>query len=163
MATIALNQGKTLRPTRGGNTTIPYLVEFTLDLAKAATAKGSALAAGDVIKTVDLPAHSIIWGAGFEVLSQMTGSSTDATVDLGVTGIDPDVYVDGFDLDAGTVGTYSQFPAAYQPITIGGTASTLDLLIATQTGTITGGKLRIFAVVQDVKDRVDGLLAALKS
>lgn len=163
MATVALNQGKALRPTRNGNTSVPYLVEFNLNLATAATSKGSALAAADVIQTIDLPAHTLVLAAGFEVTSVMTGTSTDATVDLGVTGIDPDAYVDGFDLDGAAVGTYPQQPAAYQPIVIGGTADTLDLLIATQTGTITGGVLRVFAVLQDVKDRVDGSIVALKS
>lgn len=163
MATVALNLGKTLRPSRNGNTSVPYLVEFNLDLAAAATAKGSALAAADVIQTIDLPAHTLVLSAGFEVVSVMTGTSTDATVDLGVTGVEPDNFVDGFDLDGAAVGAYPQQPAAYQPIIIGGTADTLDLLIATQTNTVTGGVLRVFAVLQDIKDRVDGSIVALKS
>lgn len=163
MATVTMTPGKTLRISRGGNTSVPYLVEYELNLATAATTKGSALAAADVITVIDLPAHTMVWGGGIEVLTAMSGSSTDATLDLGVTGVDADAFVDGFDLDGAAAGAYAAQPAAYQPIVIGGTADTLDILIASQTGTVTGGVLRVFAILQDIKDRYLGATTALKS
>ncbi len=46
MATVDMSAGvTTLHPTRSGNTSLPYLVEVDLDIAAAATEKGTALAA----------------------------------------------------------------------------------------------------------------------
>lgn len=165
MATVdmATGIGNGKAPSRYANTKVPYLVEVTLDLAAAATAKGSALAASDVIEVMDIPAEHVVVSAGFEVTEAMAGTSTDATVDLGVTGVDADVFVDGFDLDTASVGDYAAQAAAFAPVVVGGTADTIDLTIATQTGTITGGKLRVWALMVDLKDRVAPGLAALGS
>lgn len=132
----------------------PYLIEREVDLAAAATAKGSALAQADVIEALDVPAQTLILWAGAEKTAAMTGTSTDLTFDVGITGVDADAFVDGWDFDAASVGAYGTIPAA----TIGGkylvtTADTIDILFATQTGTVTGGKVRVWAVVIDV----DGL------
>lgn len=153
MATVsALATSGTGRPAVN-TTNVPYKVEMTLDFAAAATAKGSALAASDVIQTITVPAESVVLSAGWEVVTAMTGTSTDATLDFGVTGGDVDNFVDGFDLDGAAVGAYSAQPVAYAPVVIGGTADTLDILIATQTGTITGGSLRVWAVIVDVSGK----------
>jgi hypothetical protein len=152
MATISLAAGNTKHATRG-NGQVPYVVETIVDFADAATAKGSALAAADVITVLDIPAESVVLAAGAEVLTVRTGTTTDLTLDIGVTGVDADAFVDGFDFDAAAVGAYTSQPAAYQPIVVGNTADTLDILIATQTGTFTGGSLRVFALVLDVSDR----------
>lgn len=130
------------------------LVEKEVDFAAAATSKGSALAANDVIEVIDLPAGSMIMGAGFEVITEMTGTSTDLALDLGITGGDVDAFVDGFDYDAASVGDYSAVPAAtvgYKYIV--GTADTLDILIQAQTNTFTGGKLRVWALIVDLTGR----------
>jgi len=165
MATIdlALRPGNGQHPTFAGNFRKVYVSQRDLNLATAATTKGSALAAADVIEIIDLPPHSVVLGATVQVTSVMTGTSTDATIDVGVTGIDPDAFVDGMDLDAATLGSYGAQPAAYQPIVIGATADTLDVLIATQTGTITGGVLRVTAIIADVTDDQAPGLAPLKS
>jgi allophanate hydrolase subunit 2 len=132
----------------------PYLVEKYVDFAAVTTAKGSAIAQGDVIEVIDLPAGCYVMGAGFEVISAMTGTSTDATLDLGVTGGNVDAYVDGFDLDGASAGAFSAIPAASNgEQTLVTTADTLDLLVVTQTGTITGGELRVFALLLDVNGR----------
>lgn len=132
----------------------PYFVERYVDLAEVTTTKGSAIAQGDVIEVIDVPAGSIVWAAGFEVISEMTGTSTDATLDFGITGGDVDAFVDGFDLDGASAGDFSAIPAA----TIGGkylvtSDDTLDLLVATQTNTITGGELRVWAWIGDCNGR----------
>lgn len=153
MATITLTPGDTLHPTRAGNTAVPYLVEYELDLAAAAVAKGSALAASDIIEVLDVVPGTFVHASGFEVLEAMTGTSTDATLDMGVSGVDTDAFVDGFDLDAASVGDFATFNG--RTVLIGGTADTIDVAIATQTGTITGGKLRCWAIMTDVSDRVN--------
>lgn len=136
-----------------------YYVQNFIDWADAATAKGSALAAADVIEAISVPAGTVIIAAGIQVTSVSTGESADVTLDLGVTTTEPDNFVDGFDLDAAAAGAYAQAPAAYQPIIIGGTdgatADTLDVLIATATTAPTGGVIRVWAVLQDITDTGD--------
>lgn len=164
MATVTMTPGGTTHVSRHGNTAVPYLVEYELDLAEAVTEKGSALAQGDEIEVIQVPAGTYVVFAGFEVLEEMTGTSTDATLDFGITDGDVDAFVDGFDLDAASAGDYaSPASAAVTPANIFSSADTLDLLIATQTGTITGGKLRCFAIMVDISDRPDPGRAAIGS
>lgn len=147
MATIDLAGGSGLQttPRRG-----VYFIEKELDFAAAVTANGTALAADDIIEILDVPAYTVILNAGFEVTAEHTGTSTDCTLDLGVTGIDVDVFVDGFDFDAAAVGAVAQNAAAFQPVVIGATADTIDVEIQTQTGTTTGGKIRVWALLCDI-------------
>jgi hypothetical protein len=130
---------------------MPYVIEATLNFATATTTKGSALAATDVIEVLDIPAESVVLSAGYEVTAAITG---DVTVDVGVTGIDADNFIDGATLaNATAVGTYAQQAAAFQPIILA-SADTLDVLIATSTTAISAGRIRVWAVVCSVADRV---------
>ena len=136
---------------RGRN---PYMVQAELDMATALSDKGSALAASDVIPIMDIKKGTMILNAGIEVITATSAGTS--TCDLGVTGIDPDAFVDGFNSASGTAaGTLSQNPAAYQPIMCVAD-DTLDLLLATQSGAaMTTGKLRIWAVLMDCTDMGD--------
>ena len=131
---------------------MPYFKEVLIDFAAAATAKGSALAAADVIEAISVPANTIILNAGLEVVTVAGGESNDTTVDLGVTTTEPDIFIDGFDLDAAAAGAYAQNAAAFQPLVIG-TADTIDLLIATATTAPTSGVVRVFAILMDIDAR----------
>ena len=150
MAITTLVGGKTSGRTVGS---LPYFVDVEIDFAAAATAKGSALAATDVIECISVPANTLILNAGFEVITAAGGESADNAWDLGVTGIDADAFVDGFDGDAAAAGDYAQNAAAYQPIVIGGTADTIDLLIQAATTAPTSGVVRVWAVLMDVDAR----------
>ena len=131
---------------------MPYVVEATLNFATATTTKGSALAAADVLEVLDIPAETLILNAGYEVTATITG---DVTLDVGVTGVDADNFIDGATLAAATaVGTYAQNAAAFQPIVIGASADTLDVLIATSTTAISVGTIRVWAVLVDLNGRV---------
>jgi hypothetical protein len=130
---------------------MPYFKEILIDFAAAATAKGSALVATDVIEAISVPANTLILNAGFEVITVAGGESNDNTLDLG-TGVDADVFVDGFDLDAAAAGAYAQNAAAFQPIVVG-TADTIDLTIATATTAPTSGIVRVWAVLMDIDAR----------
>lgn len=130
---------------------VPYLVDVTVDFAAAATAKGSALAAADVIEALSVPANTLILNAGMEVITALGGESSDTTFDLG-TGVDADNFVDGFDADAAAAGAYAQNAAAFQPI-VAGTADTIDITIATATTAPTSGEVRVWAVLMDVDGR----------
>ena len=131
---------------------VPYLVDMQMDFAAAVTAKGSALAAADIIECINVPANTLILNAGFEVITVAGGESSDNAWDLGVTGIDADVFVDGFDGDAAAAGAYAQNAAAFQPIVIA-TADTIDLLIQAATTAPTSGVLRVWAVLMDIDGR----------
>ena len=153
MATINLSdiQGGG-HPSRHGATNVPYTVEVEVDFAAALASKGAALAATDVIEAIAVPAGTMVLNAGVEVVT--AADSQTLTVDVGVTGVDPDVFVDGFNAK-GAAGTYSQNPAAFQPVVIGGTADTVDVLLATLTddtgnAPLTTGALRVWAVLVDV-------------
>ena len=150
MATIDLSNGLggAPRPVRS-LTNMPYFVEKTIDFAVAATTKGTALAAADVIEVIDVPAGTMVLNAGPQVITVATGESNDTTVDLGITTTDPDCFVDGFDLDAAAAGAYAQNAAAFQPLIVGA-ADTIDLLITTATTAPTGGTVRVWAVLCDI-------------
>jgi hypothetical protein len=151
MATIDLSNGLggAPRPVRS-LTNIPYFVEREIDWAAAATAKGGVLAAADVIEAIDVPANTMVINAGIEVTVAAGGESNDNTLDLGITGVDADCFVDGFDLDAAVAGAYAQNAAAFQPLIVGSTADTIDVLIATATTAPTSGKIRVWAVMCNI-------------
>lgn len=151
MATIAMsNYASTDVGQPTGFTSVGHLYTLVkeIDLAEAVTEKGSALAQGDIIQVMTIPADSLLLGGGIKVISVMTGTSTDATIDVGVTGGTVDAFVDGFDLDAAAANATS----VANPMEVQYVAAndTVDILIVTQTGTITGGKIRVFALIAPV-------------
>lgn len=150
MATVTTLAGGSVDGFTAGR--MPYFKEVLIDFAAAATAKGSALAAADVIEAISVPANTMILNAGLEVITVAGGESNDTTVDLGVTTTEPDNFVDGFDLDAAAAGAYAQNAAAFQPLVIG-TADTIDLLIATATTAPTSGVVRVWAVLMNIDAR----------
>jgi len=151
MATITTTSGGASAGRTAGS--VPYLVDRFIDFAAAATSKGSALAAADVIECISVPVNTLILNAGIEITTVLGGESSDTTFDLGITGTDADVFVDGFDADAAVAGTYAQNAAAFQPVVIGATADTIDLLIATATTAPTSGVARVWAVLMNVDGR----------
>lgn len=128
-----------------------YLVQNTVDFAAAVTEKGSALAQGDIIEALSIPAKTLILACGAEVMSARVGTTTDLTLDIGFTGGNTDFLADGFDFDAAAVGAFVSPIVAELPITVN-TADTIDVLLATQTGTLTGGKLRIWVLLMDISN-----------
>lgn len=138
-------------PSRNGNVKVPYLVEYELDFADAATEKGSALAATDVIETIQIPAGTVVLFAGFEVKSVATGESADTAVTLG-DGVDPNRWVDTFDLDAAAAGAHGTIVIATANPTVFAAADTIDVVISAATTAPTGGTLRIYAMMVDVND-----------
>lgn len=162
MATIDLSPGvTTLHNSRAGNTKVPYLIENTIDWAAALTAKGSALAAADVVEVLDIPAQSLVLAAGMEVIT--ADDATTLTLDLGITAVEADIWADGFDHAAAAAGAYSQFAADFRPLIVGSATDTIDVLVATLTGTLTVGETRVWAVIIDVSDAIKPGLVALGS
>lgn len=147
-------------PSRAAGPIVPSLRFFLLDFAKALTAKGTALAASDIVEVLDIPANSVVLGAGARVLT--AADSTTLTLHVG-TGVDNDEWVASLDGKA-TAGTSG---ADLNPDTNWKTydaADTIDVTFATLTGTLTSGKVLIYALIADVsKTGFKPGIAALKS
>lgn len=126
----------------------PVLYSNVIDFAAALSAKGSALAAADVIQALRIPAGSFVEIAGIQTIT--ADDSTTLTLDLGFDS-DPDGFVDGYDQAAAAAGDYatSLFDATEVQV-IYATADSIDITIATLTGTLTSGKVRVFALVTDL-------------
>lgn len=164
MATISLADASTRTqfPSRASNVKVPYLVEKTINFADAVTAKGSGLAAADVIEAIRIPAETIVLAAGFEVVTAVTGGTSDQAVQLG-DGVDPNRWVDTTDLDAATAGTHGTIVIATANPTVFASADTIDLTISAATTVGTGAVIRVYAVMVDASNAAKPGLAALKS
>jgi len=134
----------TLNVTGAGGTTghpsngrVPYLVENTIDLSAIRADTGPDN--GDVLQVLDIPAETLIMEAGIEVI---TALSSSATMDLGITGGDVDIYVDG-DTNATGYGTLTATARH-----VAASADTLDILIGGADSS--AGKIRVWAVMCDV-------------
>ena len=130
---------------RGRN---PYMVEVEIDFAQFATAPDPS--ADDVVQAITIPAGTMILSAGCEITEALTeDTGTDSTIDVGVTGIDPNGFVAALD-GSGAAGTYGPIDAAGIPQMVA-TEDTLDVTLASTTcDGISAGKLRVFAVLMDV-------------
>ena len=126
---------------------MPYLVEQTIDFSNQ-----NIDANGSTIEAVDIPANSICLFAGIEVMTALTNTASDATVDLGLSGGDADAWVDGFDIDGASAGTYSSVLVATANPQIVDAATPLKMTFAGTAGTISAGVLRVFAIVMPVGD-----------
>lgn len=164
MATVSMAPAANgnLHPSRASNVKVPYLVQFELDFADAAEEKGSALAAADVIECIRIPADTVVLFAGFEVKSVATGESADTAITLG-DGVDPNRWVDTFDLDAAAAGDHGTIVVATANPTVFATADTIDVVISAATTAPTGGVLRVYAQMVDVSDDAAPGLVALGS
>ena len=126
--------GTTGHPSNGRT---PYLVENTIDVSAVNGDAGTT--SGDILYALDIPAETLIMEAGVEVLTALTSS---VTMDLGITGGDVDIYVDG-DTNATGYGTLTATARH-----IASSADTLDIL--TGGANSSAGKVRVWAVMCDV-------------
>ena len=126
--------GTTGHPSNGRT---PYLVENTIDVSAVNSDAGSAQ--NDVLKCIDVPAETLVMAAGLEVLTACSGS---VTFDLGITGVDVDIYTDG---DTNATG-YSTLTATAR--SVAASADTLDVLQGGAASTV--GKIRVWAILCDV-------------
>lgn len=150
MATVtSLAGGASAGRTAGS---VPYLVDVSIDLAAAATAKGSALAAADIIEAINVPANTVVLTAGLEVITALGGESADTRILLGVTGGDVDAFVASWDATAAAAGAYA--PAAATVPVVFASADTIDIEIDAATTAPTSGVLRAWAVMMDIDGRI---------
>ena len=126
--------GTTGHPSNGRT---PYVVENTIDIS--AINGDSGAAQNDVLQVLDIPAETIVMEAGVEVL---TALSANVTLDLGITGGDVDIFVDG---DTNATGFSAATATARH---VAASADTLDLLVLSAASS--AGKVRVYAVMCDI-------------
>jgi len=126
--------GTTGHPSNGRT---PYLVENTIDVS--AVNGDAGIDNGGILQSIDIPAETLVMEAGVEVL---TALSSSATMDIGITGGDVDIYVDG-DTNATGYGTLTATARH-----IAASADTLDVLVGGAASS--AGKIRVWAVMCDV-------------
>lgn len=132
-----------------------YTMEATIDFAEAATAKGSALVAGDSVRAFVIPTGANVLFAGLQVEAVASGG-TGTVLDLGVDGGDTDAFVDGFTYDGAAINTYATQANTACPIVFGA-GGNVDLLVQAATTVATAGRVRVYARVIDssaIGDRV---------
>lgn len=147
MATVDLTTGGTTGHPNRHSVRNAYVIEKNLNWATALTTKGSALAGSDVFQVLDIPAGTVIMGAGAEVIT--AADATAATIDVGLGG--GDTYVDNANAKTVgfcAVGTNGALGTA-QRVTA---ADTLDVTLASLTGTLSTGVVRVYAILADVSD-----------
>ncbi len=126
------------RPSRANpGVRTPYLVENTIDISAINSSAGTAT--NDTVGAIDIPAETLIMEAGIEVI---TALSSSVTMDLGITGGDVDIYVDG---DTNATG-YSALTATARHVAA--SADTLDIIMLSAASS--AGKVRVWAVLCDV-------------
>lgn len=147
----------------GPNVRLPYLVEVEFTAAQLIALKGSALAAADTFDVINVPANSVILGAWLLKTDTFAGSSTDLTLQFGLSGGTANQFVTAWDYDAAVVGTYGAAGAGAPAGLTVSAASTMRVTVATQTGTWTGGGIRAQVLVIDLSDKGEGSIVKLGS
>ena len=144
------NKGSAAFPAHG-DTRISYIeveLDFAAIVAARSAASATALAAADTLQNIQLPANSVILHAGFEVTT-VESTNTTATFDFGFTGGSPAAAnVFGNDIASNALGwslAAGSSTALPNPVIVGTSADTIDLLI--NTAAPTDCVLRCFAFV----------------
>ena len=123
-----------------------YTLQVQVTGAAAAAAKGSALAATDIIQAIDLPADTLVIGATAKMTTADTG--TTLTFDIGTGG--GDTFVDGGDgTTAGYLaeGTNGKLSANGEVVAA---ADTLDITVATASSANDDWVMEVTAFVMDI-------------
>ena len=144
MATITATLANTHGSSSRGRQ--PYYVQQIVDLTA-----NSINPNGDVVQCITVPANTKIIAAGFQVTTSATqNTGTDATAILG-TGADDNEYVAAFDIDGASDGAYAPSATVAADVVLT-SADTLDLTLAGSGASFSAGKIRVYAVLQDVSD-----------
>ena len=141
--------GGTNRPGRyNPGVRTPYLVENTIDVS--AINGDSGTADGDILQCIDVPAETLVIGAGLEVL---TACSSSVTIDVGITGStvgfsDADAFIDGYDATSASYAGRDTQDNNTAPMLTCKVADTIDALMAGAASA--AGKIRVWAILCDI-------------
>lgn len=128
---------------------VPVAIDFAAVLAK----KGSALAAGDIIRVFKIPPKTVVSQGWLEVLVAAGANLTTCTLDVGLETADPDRFIDGFDYKAAAAGDFAADTAAPTRVIVGNSpVEYLSVTIATLTGVLDSGVINVAASLLDLSD-----------
>lgn len=140
-------------------TTIQESFNGFTDIHKLTAADITTIGTGGQRTIAVVPPGGVVTGCGVFEATDFAGTSTNLTLDVGVTGADPDDFIDALDLDGLTKAAFNtgdvlvNTAAGYY---INNTASAVPVLIEPIfTGTVTGGEWYIGVKILDL-----GLLAS---
>jgi len=130
------------------NSRTPYLVENTIDISAVNSDSGTA--EDDVLKCIDVPAETLVIGAGLEVL---TACSSSVVIDIGITGStvgfsDADAFIDAYDATSASYAGRDTQDNNTAPMLTCKVADTIDALLAGGVSTV--GKIRVWAILCDI-------------
>ena len=97
--TLGLKNGSAAHPAQGINR-VGYMevnLNFATITADRVTAGATALAAGDSIEVLSVPANTLVLAVG---ATTVTAEGAASTFDIGLTGGDVDLFVDGGDANS---------------------------------------------------------------
>ena len=143
------DKGSAAHPAKGINRVgyIEVVLDFAAITAARVTAGATALAAGDSIEVISLPANTLIMAVG---ATTQTAEGAASTFDIGLTGGDVDGFVDGG--DANSTGTTSSNGALLDGDNQShylAAADTIDMLIGVSGAVTDAAKIKVWAVVAD--------------
>ena len=147
--THGFDKGSAAHPAKGTNR-VGY-IEVVLDFAEITSARvtagATALAAGDSIEVISLPANTLIMAVG---ATTQTAEGAASTFDIGLTGGDVDGFVDGGDANAaGTTNSNGALLIANNNGHYFATADTIDMLIGVSGAVTDAAKIKVWALVAD--------------
>lgn len=153
MATIVMSKGVSATATArtSQDDFRPYKVENVINFADALTLKGSALAADDIITALVAPPGTAILAAGLQTMA--VDDATTLTLHLGITTTvgtataDIDEWVVSYDQGAAAAGDYAPGLDAAPGVVVCSGFTPIDMELATLTGTLTSGKVRVWAIL----------------
>lgn len=137
------------------NVKVPYVLEVKVSAEQMIAAKGTALADADVFDVLKVPAGSVIKNVYLKKTKAFAGTSTDLTIDVGLTGGDTDVFVSAFAFDDQAVGTIATPAAGIIALPLGvvvNATASVAVLIQAQTGTWTSGSFILYVELLDLSD-----------
>lgn len=124
---------------------VPYVVENVVDLVEVNAGAGPA--DGDVLRLIDVPAETLVLGAGFEIIEALAdGGALD--LDMG-DGASLTRWVDNYTTT--TVGYATRVATTTtDPIKVYTTADTIDIRVVDGGLGVTTGMLRAWALMVDI-------------
>jgi hypothetical protein len=150
--TLGFDKGSAGGNARGNfKTTVrEVLLDFAAITAARSAASATALANGDILEVIPVPAQTVVLAVGMEVLVAEGGT---CTVDIG-DGDDADGYLDGVDANAAAGTSYATSDGA-TGYAVGRYYSSADTIDFTMVNAMDTGVVRVWAVCVDVDGSVE--------
>ena len=147
--THGFNKGSAAHPAKGINRVgyIEVVLDFATITADRVTAGATALAAGDSIEVISLPANTLIMAVG---ATTQTAEGAASTFDIGLTGGDVDGFIDGGNANAaGTTQSTGALLNGDNQTHYLAAADTLDMLIGVSGAVTDTAKIKVWVVIAD--------------